>query len=43
MVNARSLVGLTHNEADLYLQTLPAMVQLVVATEVFVLCCFVLI
>lgn len=38
MVNGRSLVGLTHNEADLFLKSLPAMVQLVVATEVFVVC-----
>lgn len=34
MANGRSLVGLTHNEADLFLKSLPPMVQLVVATEV---------
>ena len=34
MANGRSLVGLTHNEADLFLKSLPGMVQLVIATEV---------
>ena len=34
MANGRSLVGMTHNEADLFLKSLPGMVQLVVATEV---------
>ena len=38
MVNGRSLVGMTHNEADLFLKSLPAMVQLVVATEVISVC-----
>ena len=34
MANGRSLVGMMHNEADLFLKSLPGMVQLVVATEV---------
>ena len=34
MVNSRSLVGMTYSEADLFLKSLPPMVQLVVATEV---------
>ena len=38
MANGRSLVGMTHNEADLFLKSLPGMVQLVVATEVISIC-----
>ena len=38
MANGRSLVGLTHDEADLLLKSLPTMVQLVVATEVISFC-----
>lgn len=39
MANGRSLVGMTHNEADLFLKSLPGMVQLVVATEVCFFIC----
>ena len=44
MVNSRSLVGMTCDEADIFLKSLPPTVQLVVATEVsFVAFVFILI
>ena len=37
MANGQSLIGLTHKEAVAVLKSMPATVQLVVATEVIIL------